>query len=573
MKQSTALSILKSGRNVFLTGSAGAGKTYVLNQYIQYLRDRKVPVAITASTGIAATHINGMTIHAWSGIGVRNVLSQGVLNQLKEKKYLRDKMEKAKVLIIDEISMLHKIQLDLVNKVLKFFKENDEPFGGVQVIFSGDFFQLPPVGNPGESNRDKFAFMAKTWVEAQLAVCYLTEQHRQENDELTSILNEIRKGTVSPASIALLEAAKETELNSQWIPPKLFTHNNEVRATNLKQLRQLEGDAKRFTASTKGNQKLLEILKKSVRAKSELELKVGAKVMFVRNNFEEGYVNGTLGEVVDFDKEEGLPKVKTVDGRTLTVSREEWSMSDDTGKTLVSYTQFPLRLAWAITIHKSQGMTLDMAEMDLRFTFERGQGYVALSRVKSLDGLKLEGFNGAALEVDGLALKADKRFQELSQEAEDNAFASQKQLEQQAIQFIKKCGGITNPDEIKKHKKRAKEKKKKVKKSTFLITRELVDAGLSAEEIAEERGLTIGTILGHIIKIGELDQTIDLSLFRPKEAVMQRVFETHDTIAAEKDPAKLRDDGSVSSKAMYEAMNKEVDYKEIRLSLLFRDRK
>src|SRR5690606_6622427 len=157
MHQSKALAILKSGRNVFLTGSAGAGKTYVLNQYIQYLKEHKIPVAITASTGIAATHMNGQTIHSWSGIGIKDDISIRQLSNLKEKKYFRDKMDNVKVLIIDEISMLHRNQLELVNRVLKFFKENEMAFGGIQVIFSGDFFQLPPIGNEEESSRQKFA--------------------------------------------------------------------------------------------------------------------------------------------------------------------------------------------------------------------------------------------------------------------------------------------------------------------------------------------------------------------------------------------------------------------------------
>ena len=161
MKQEKALNILKAGKNVFLTGSAGAGKTYTLNQYIQYLKERKVPVAVTASTGIAATHMNGVTIHTWAGIGIKDSLSKKDLDAMKDRKYLREHLENAKVLIIDEISMLHAKQLDMVNQVLKYFKENDEPFGGIQVIFSGDFFQLPPVGDSGESNREKFAFMAK----------------------------------------------------------------------------------------------------------------------------------------------------------------------------------------------------------------------------------------------------------------------------------------------------------------------------------------------------------------------------------------------------------------------------
>ena len=148
MEQKVALSILKSGANVFLTGSAGTGKTYVLNQYIQYLKDRKVAVAITASTGIASTHIGGVTIHSWTGIGVKDSLTGREIAKLKTRKYLKDKIGKAKVLIIDEISMLHKKQLDIVDLVLLAFKDSAEPFGDLQVIFCGDFFQLPSNRKP-----------------------------------------------------------------------------------------------------------------------------------------------------------------------------------------------------------------------------------------------------------------------------------------------------------------------------------------------------------------------------------------------------------------------------------------
>jgi len=182
MHQEKALAILKSGKNVFLTGSAGTGKTYVLNQYIEYLKERKVVVAVTASTGIAATHMNGMTIHSWAGIGVKEFITQGNLVSMKSKKYLKDHLEKVKVLIIDEISMLHKNQLNAVDVVLRFFKDNEEAFGGIQVVVCGDFFQLPPIGRQGETSRDKFAFMSEAWVKSSFNLCYLTEQYRQSDN-------------------------------------------------------------------------------------------------------------------------------------------------------------------------------------------------------------------------------------------------------------------------------------------------------------------------------------------------------------------------------------------------------
>ena len=183
---------MKSGKNVFLTGSAGTGKTYVLNQYIRYLRSRRIPVSVTASTGIAATHLEGTTIHAWSGIGIRDQLSPRQLRDLKSKKYLQKHMEKTRVLVIDEISMLHGRQLDLVNRVIRSFKESEEPFGGIQLVLCGDFFQLPPIGEAQESSRDKFSFMSSSWLEANLSICYLTEQFRQSDSQFSDLLNDFR---------------------------------------------------------------------------------------------------------------------------------------------------------------------------------------------------------------------------------------------------------------------------------------------------------------------------------------------------------------------------------------------
>ena len=558
MTQEEALRFLKSGRNVFLTGSAGTGKTFVLNQYIRYLKERRIPVSITASTGIAATHLEGTTIHAWSGIGIRDNLSTRQLAAMKAKKYLKKNLEKCKVLIIDEISMLHKNQFDMVNRVLKYFRETDEPFGGVQLVLSGDFFQLPPVGNSGESSRDKFAFMSDSWLEANLSICYLTEQFRQTDNSLNDILNEIRTGTFSQQSYERLKHHK-VEIEDDDLT-RLYTHNADVDRINRDHLKKLKGEKKQFNAHVKGNMRLAETVKKSIMAPENLELRVGAKVMFVKNNYEKGYLNGTLGEVVRYNTED-LPVIRLQNGYEITAEPEDWRIEDEAGKLLVSYKQVPLRLAWAITVHKSQGMTLDAAEMDLSKTFEKGQGYVALSRIKSLSGLKLLGINDVALQVDPLALRADLRFKELAEEALQTNPVNE--LEAQANQFIKRSGGVTDKDEIEFNKKELKKGKLKKRGSTYLITKELIEQGFSLEEIAIQRNLSKGTITTHLIKIKQTYPHTDISRFKPSRSVMTKVRKAYEKLQG-------KDTGNtVSLKPLFEHLNGAVSYADIKLALVF----
>lgn len=558
MKQTLALSILKSGQNVFLTGSAGAGKTHVLNQYIKYLKARKVPVAVTASTGIAATHMNGMTIHSWSGIGIKSKITRSQLLLLETKKYLKKNLDKVKVLIIDEISMLHKDQLEMVNTILKHFKNSAEAFGGIQVVFAGDFFQLPPIGD--EPPKEKFAFMAPAWVEAGLAICYLTEQYRQSDNELNFILNEIRTGNLSEYSRRRLAAARDTLLEQDWEPTKLFTHNVDVDRINADHLVALEAKSRLFVATTKGNQKILESFKKSVQASEHLQLKKGAKVMFVKNNPEAGYINGSMGEVIAYS-EDGFPIVRLMNGRRITANEENWTVDNEMGRSLATYIQVPLRLAWAITVHKSQGMTLDAAEIDLSKTFEKGQGYVALSRLKELKYLKLLGFNETAIQVDRLALRADKRFLELAAEAEV-LFSSMSDLEKQALSFVEICGGLTNPDEIKKHGKKVKHKKSK--KPTYELTREMVEKGMSISKIAEERGFTEGTIATHLIRLKAMYPDLDLKKYKPKAKDMKAI-----KAAWEKAMKAKADDEPLKLGPIFGSLKGKYSYTEIKLAILF----
>ena len=569
MKQETALKLLKAGENVFLTGSAGAGKTYTLNQYINYLKARKVPVAITASTGIAATHMNGMTIHTWAGIGIKDALGEDELKRMKERKYLKEHLENAQVLIIDEISMLHAKQLNLVNKVLKFFKESEEPFGGIQVIVAGDFFQLPPVGKNEERNRDKFCFMSDAWVEAKFRVCYLTEQHRQGNDYLNDILNAIRSQSINSEHLQALQATRQQDIGE--IFTRLYTHNMDVDTINFKHLNEIENEGRQFEAVCDGNDKLIETLKSSVRAPENLTLKKNAKVMFVKNNFDVGYINGSLGEVVGFEEDDDfgiLPKVKLTDGTVLVVEPETWSVDNDAGKTIASFQQIPLRLAWAITIHKSQGMTLAAAEINLSHTFEKGQGYVALSRLKTLDGLRLLGFNEQALELDSLAIKADRRFQELSDEAETHFEAID--LEPQHKTFIRHCGGTLNEIEIERNEKKIARNAGKANYASATLdeTRELFEGGYEIADIAQERGLTAATIINHLAKLHK-EQGLDISVAHPGEEVVEQVRKIYKRLMKRQQTEHFSEDGAIKLRPIVELTNPRMGYDQVRLALLY----
>lgn len=565
MFQEKALAILKAGKNVFLTGSAGTGKTYTLNQYITWLKNHKVPVAVTASTGIAATHMNGTTIHSWSGIGIKNHLSHDNLKSLATKQYLTKNLRNTHILIIDEISMLHRNQLDMIDQVLKYIRNSAKPFGGIQVVFAGDFFQLPPVSREPEPSRDKFAFMSGAWVQAAPTVCYLTEQFRQTKNELNTILNQIRSNDVDESAVQLLQ---ETRFNEHSIEPtKLYSHNADVDSMNEQELKALEAEEEVFFAKKKGNDKMLAGFVKSLIVQEKFVVKKGAKVMFLKNDHERGIMNGTLGVVVDFQKDSDengpFPLVQLMDKRKVLATPETWSINNEKGTPLVSFEQVPLRLAWAITVHKSQGMTLEAAEVDLSKAFEPGQGYVALSRLKELEGLRLLGINRTAIEVDPLAFKADQRFQELSGEIDQNP---EDNFKAEWENHILASGGTTDKKELKKH--RSQKEAKANKQNTFEVTKEMIIQGKTLKAIAEERGMALSTIQGHIIKIAEKWPNTDMSAYRPEDALMTRIAEAykkHDT--GEED--KYSEDGRLKSVYIFNELKQKVDYGTIKLAYAF----
>lgn len=505
MKQEEALNILKMGHNVYLTGEAGSGKTYVLNNYISWLKEKKIKTAVTASTGIAATHLDGSTIHSWSGIGVKDFITPTILDQLEQKRNIWNRFQETEVLIIDEISMLPGSFLDMCDIVARHLKRiPDKPFGGLQIVLCGDFFQLPPI------KKNDYAFQSRIWSELQLVICYLKEQYRQEDYEFLELLSSIRSAKINEKHKKyLFQKCRSYNHNHNLLC--LYTHNEDVDKLNEEHLNIIKTKEYFFEMTSKGKDFYVDSLKKGCLAPEVLRLKEGAKVMFVKNDPKGTYVNGTQGTVIGFNN--NIPLVKTNFGTIVFATPVSWKKEEDE-KVLAEIKQIPLRLAWAITIHKSQGMTLDEAEMDLSQCFVPGQGYVALSRVKSFNGLYLKGLNQLALEVDRSVLQIDINFHKKSNQVKKRLEElSDTEIEKYQKSFIISRGGSF--DVLKNNKFK--------KESTLSKTKDFLIKGLTIEEIAKNRNLSIATIISHAEKIIEQETQIDFSYLAPNKKILSLI--------------------------------------------------
>ena len=506
MLQATALTIMKTGANVFLTGEPGSGKTHTVNAYIRYLREHGVHPAITASTGIAATHVGGMTIHSWSGIGIRRTLTEYDLDAMSSNEGLVKRIASAKVLIIDEISMLDATVLAMVEEATRTIRRKEEPFGGLQVIFVGDFFQLPPIAHRASGVRAQFSFESNAWRLANPITCYLSEQHRQEDTAFLSTLGAIRRGELEDSVYEYIGERNVLPGEHPLDIPQLYTHNIDVDKKNSEELAKLESKEEVFLMSTKGSSTRVEQLIKGCLSPQELILKEGASVMFTKNNFDNGYVNGTLGTIIGFDEDSGFPIVEVAGGEHITALPSEWAI-DDSGKVLATISQVPLRLAWAITVHKSQGMSLDAATMDLSRAFEYGQGYVALSRVRAFSGLHILGINQRAFEVHPLVLERDQSFREHSDDAEAGFLEMPKaDIQQLHENFLLSIGGSLVKKEI------IKKSHFTAKTSTYDETLSLVTSGKNFKMVAKLRDMTEGTIVGHLEELSQTNKLPKLDM-------------------------------------------------------------
>ena len=403
--QDDGLALLESGKNVFLTGRAGTGKSFLINLFKETTSKN---VKITATTGIAALNIKGCTINSALGIGLGPKLEYGELETIKDfvgrvtstDRFIKDLEPKIcawDTLVLDEMSMMQGYTLQAIDGVLKEARrEWKKPFGGIQMVFVGDALQLPPVTRYNQPI--DWCFNSKAWKEAELEVINLKKIWRQDDLEFQTLLNALRVGEVTPE--------QNLKLQSRIIPifnddeyVLLETHNKEVDRINDEKLQALSGDKEVFCAKTAGPCNEVSALVSSMVVPETLYVKKGAKVMACANAPDGSYVNGSTGIVEDIKLESIF--VAFENGTKIWMDRITWDNShyqaDKTKQ--ATFSQIPLRLAWACSIHRAQGLTLKKALVNPSRCFAEGQCYVALSRVKDIEDLFLRNWNPKSVKV------------------------------------------------------------------------------------------------------------------------------------------------------------------------------
>ena len=404
--QNLAFQAYLAGKNILITGQAGTGKSHLVKKIVGHCERNRRNVAVTAMTGAAACLINGKTLHSWGSLGIGNRSAQVTAEKIMNAWPKKQKWRKVKVLIVDEVSMMNASFFELFEKVARIVKQSDLPFGGIQVILLGDFYQLPPVAKFGEDNR--FCFESERWEEVIHEKITLTEIMRQKDVQFQKLLGEVRIGQVSPESILLLHSriGVEPDLSTGIIPTMLYSTKVAVEKINKTEFDKLptpdvmEYDAtyeivgeRKSKMRQEEQQRWEDIIDKEFNYEKTLQLAAGAQVMLLKNlDQEKGLVNGSRGVIVGFD-EKDLPMVRFLNGETEVIGYQDYSYEISAVTEIVAK-QIPLALAWCTTIHKSQGQSLDSVKINIgKGIFEFGQSYVALSRARTLEGLYIEDFD------------------------------------------------------------------------------------------------------------------------------------------------------------------------------------
>ena len=390
-KQQEAFSLLERGENVFLTGPAGTGKTSVIKMFFKKYNKYR-DIAVTSTTGTSALLLNGTTIHSYLGIGYGNESVLSLVNKIRSWSWLRKRWLSVECLFIDEISMLDPNLFDKIQTIACSIRNSSKPFGGIQVVLSGDFLQLPCVGT------ENFCFESKAWSKCIVNTVYLNEIIRQGDTTFQKVLNSVRVGKITPNVKKILDGRIGVKLNNSYgvKPTKLYSRNRDVDSINNNELDKLANDGRQFYEysmeiyvypSVNNKVAAKEKFRKNCTTPEVLQLCVGSQVMLLKNlDMQQGLANGSRGIITSFSHD--IPIVLFLNGVERAIGYDTWDVSENEKK-ILRVCQIPLKVAYAISIHKSQGCSLDYAEIDLSNIFEFGQAYVALSRVKSLEGLSI----------------------------------------------------------------------------------------------------------------------------------------------------------------------------------------
>ncbi|MDR1494960.1 MAG: AAA family ATPase [Rickettsiales bacterium] len=410
ISQRLAVDSILVGNNVFVTGAAGTGKSYVLN-YLKTIKNKNIQ--ITATTGVAAINVGGTTLHSWANLGKEEIPVREIAKKILSARGInvRKKILGTEVLAIDEVSMLSRETFEMLDELLRLVRDSNRPFGGIQIILFGDFFQLPPV----KSNN--YCFESRIWSEAAIETIILREIFRQRDRRFVGLLDNLRQGIVNENDLGLLMERSNLESRGAIEPTVLSTHNLLVEKINLDRLNFLPSKEVTYRAKYMGDAGRIETFRKSSLAKEILTLKIGSQVMMLRNTYvKDGIINGSIGIVTGFSTKKSYPLVDFGNGKEFAIAPETWETSSFNHETreletMATMTQIPLALAWAMTVHKSQGMTIDRIECDLKNSFAEGQVYVALSRARDLDGIFIRSLDLSKLTVNRKIVKFYKNVE------------------------------------------------------------------------------------------------------------------------------------------------------------------
>ena len=400
-KQAQALkTLLNSKKNVFLTGAAGTGKSHVVKLFREIRKMQQHPVPMVASTGAAAILVNGVTFNSYFGLGI---MAGGVKTTVDNAMTNRSTVERivySDTVIVDEVSMISGQTLEAANLLCQRIRQNKKFFGGIRMIFVGDFFQLGPYS---EEEKLDWVFLHKSWKQGQIQKIELDQIMRTQDKLFLKVLGKVRKGKIDAEVKKFLAAhVIKTPLN-KYVGPRIFSRNHQVDTYNKEQLKIINSPEQIYKTSYAGEGKFVERLKENLVVGEEVKLKRGALVMMRVNNFQEGYVNGTIG-VVEGMTEEVLT-IRKLSGELIHVKKHVFDFVGGNGEVLARARNFPLTLAWAVTIHKAQGATMDTALISLDQLWLHGQAYTALSRLKSSEGLKIVKWDRSSFKVDKKVLK------------------------------------------------------------------------------------------------------------------------------------------------------------------------